>query len=175
MLTVDADLEPEGLEVGRGVVRDDRSVSALVGVARKPLGAAAVVLDGQGRVLLVKHSYGPLNWELPGGAAEPDESITETALREVREETVLRVAAGRLTGVYYDPAVDMHHFVFACRRLDEAQQPRPTSEEVTACAFLPPEALPRPISDFTARRIADARSGASQPLPVVVEPRRWLD
>jgi len=32
-------------------------------IGRK-LGAAAVILDTQGRVLLVKHTYGPLNWEL---------------------------------------------------------------------------------------------------------------
>lgn len=36
----------------------------------KKLGAAAAVFDDRGRVLLVKHSYGPLNWELPGGAVE---------------------------------------------------------------------------------------------------------
>ena len=44
--------------------------------------AGAVILDSQGRVLLVKHNYGPLNWEIPGGAAELDETPTETVLRE---------------------------------------------------------------------------------------------
>ncbi len=53
--------------------------------AKKRLGAASVILNNQGWVLLVKHSYGRLNWELPGGVAEVDESIVETALREVRE------------------------------------------------------------------------------------------
>jgi len=44
--------------------------------------AGAVILDEQGRVLLVKHSYGPRNWEIPGGAAELDDTPTETVLRE---------------------------------------------------------------------------------------------
>src|SRR5215218_4775661 len=40
----------------------------------KLLGSAAVVLDEHGRVLLVKHSDGRLNRELPGGRAEEGES-----------------------------------------------------------------------------------------------------
>lgn len=55
----------------------------------KKLGAAAVILNDAGHVLLVRHTYGRLNWELPGGYAEAAESIVETAIREVREETGL--------------------------------------------------------------------------------------
>lgn len=141
----------------------------------KPVGAAAVILDLQGRVLLVKHNYGRLNWELPGGAAEPHESAVDTVLREVREETGLRVQAERLAAVYYEPRIDMHHFLFVCRPLDAAAVPRADPAETTDCGFWPPDALPRPISDFTVRRIQDAASGAGSPLPVVIGPRQWLE
>jgi 8-oxo-dGTP diphosphatase len=46
-------------------------------------GSAAVILNDAGHVLLVKHTYGRLNWELPGGGAEPNESMMATAVREV--------------------------------------------------------------------------------------------
>jgi 8-oxo-dGTP pyrophosphatase MutT (NUDIX family) len=69
--------------------------------ASKGIAAAAIILSSDQRVLLVKHSYGPLNWELPGGAAERDESPTQTVVREVQEETGLRASVERLTGVYY--------------------------------------------------------------------------
>ncbi|MGI8549327.1 MAG: NUDIX domain-containing protein [Dehalococcoidia bacterium] len=141
----------------------------------KQLGAAAVIVDEAGRVLLVKHSYGKLNWELPGGGAEADESADETALREVQEETGLQVIVERLSGIYYDREVDMHHFVFICRRLDQTAAPRPDAAEITACEFWAPDALPRPISDFTIRRIEDALSG-TRPLSIVlIPPRSWLD
>ena len=50
--------------------------------------AGAVILDGQGRVVLVKHSYGPLNWKIPGGAAELDETPTETVVRKSARKRV---------------------------------------------------------------------------------------
>ena len=139
----------------------------------KRIGAAALIVDDGGRVLLVKHTYGRLNWELPGGGAEADESAEETALREVREETGLRVVVERLGGVYYEREVDMHHFVFVCR-LEGAEAPRPDRAEIAECGYWPPDALPRPISDFTVRRIHDAL-GAARPVSLVaVPPRRWL-
>jgi 8-oxo-dGTP diphosphatase len=138
------------------------------------VGAAAVILDEREWVLLVRHTYGRLNWEIPGGASEPGESVIETALREVREETGLTVEAERLTGVYYDPEHDAHHFVFACRSV-RGGEPVASSDEISACAFWPADDPPRPISDFTLRRIRDALSPRSQVLPATIEPRSWLD
>lgn len=140
----------------------------------KKLGAAAVIMDERGQVLLVKHTYGLCNWELPGGHAEADELVIATALREVWEETGLRVQALHTAGTYYDPEHDMHHFVFWCERLDPAAQPAPGGDEISACAFWPLGALPRPLSDFTQRRIMDAVDGADLPLPHVIAPRQWL-
>jgi 8-oxo-dGTP diphosphatase len=138
------------------------------------VGSAAIILGQDRGVLLVHHTYGPLNWELPGGASEPGESVLETALRELREETGLKASAERLTGIYYDAEHDAHHFVFACRP-DGNSEPKPSSEEISECAYWSLDSLPRPISDFTARRIEDALRQTSQPLPISIPPRTWLD
>jgi len=141
----------------------------------KRLGAAAVILDTEGRVLLVKHAYRRNNWELPGGHAEPGESIVTTAIREVSEEVGLRVAAESLTGIYFDDQLDLHFFVFRCRQLDENAIPTPSSPEIAACAYWSLEALPRPMHDRTCRRIRDAIAGPAQPLPVTMRPNTWLE
>ena len=141
----------------------------------KKLGAAAAIFDEHGRVLLVKHSYGRLNWELPGGAVEPGEGVVEAAVREVYEETGLRVVGEHVAGVYFDAEVDALHFVFSCRLRDAASVPQADAEEVTECAFWKLDDLPRPISDFTVRRVEDAVSGAEQPLPSATRPLRWLE
>jgi 8-oxo-dGTP diphosphatase len=153
------------------------SIDEIWAKASKGIAAAAIILNSKGDVLLVKHSYGPLNWELPGGAAERDESPVETAVREVLEETGLHVGAERLTGVYYErqgPGREAVHFVFRCRILDEAVSPQPDHVEVTACAYWPPDSLPRPVSDFTIRRIQDGVTGPTPELPVTIALRQWL-
>lgn len=144
---------------------------------KKPFGAAAVITDREGRVLLVKHMYGKLNWELPGGGAEPNESAAETAVREVREETGLVVQAVRMAGcIYYDRQTGMHHFVFVCRPIDGEAVPAVDGVEASECGYWPVDALPRPISDFTVQRIKDAlqQSGA-EPALVEIGPRQWLE
>jgi 8-oxo-dGTP diphosphatase len=137
------------------------------------VGAAAVVVNDRGDVLLVRHTYGKLNWELPGGASEPGESIIETALRELREETGLEAVAERMTGVYYEPELDAHHFVFQCAVV--AGVASPSSDEISECGYWPAAALPRPISDFTKRRIDDAFASAGQILPILVASRVWFE
>lgn len=140
----------------------------------KTVGAAAFIVDSEGKVLLVKHTYGHLNWELPGGGGEPGESPEETAIREVKEETGLSVVARHITGCYYTFENDMLHFVVWCEREDSAAAPQADKAEISECAFWSPETLPHPISDWTVRRIQDAIAGNSLPLPLRIGPRIWL-
>ena len=140
-------------------------------------GSAAIILNDKGDVLLVKHNYGRYNWELPGGAAELDESVIDTAIREVHEETGLRVTAIHTTGIYYEPVIDFVHFAFFCRMSgdEEIANIQLQKEEITDCKFWSFDALPRPISDFTIRRIKDALSGVCFPLPTIIPTRTWFE
>lgn len=59
----------------------------------------ALIKDSNGRILLQKRSdYG--DWGLPGGAMEPGESIEETMIREVREETGISITEYDFLSVY---------------------------------------------------------------------------
>jgi 8-oxo-dGTP diphosphatase len=146
-------------------------------IHRTAIGAACAIFDDQGRVLLVHHTYGQLNWELPGGLGEAGEAPDETATRELLEETGLRAELDRLTGVYLEPDHEfgpMLHFVFRCH-WDDRLNPVPSSPEVSDARFWPMNALPTPISDFTERRIRDAASPAGPVRVGRVDRRRWRE
>ena len=66
----------------------------------------AVIKDGSGRLLLIKRGHEPGKglWSVPGGRVEAGESDADALIREVREETGLAVAAGRLIGAVRRPA-----------------------------------------------------------------------
>lgn len=63
---------------------------------------AFALADHDGRVVLIRRKpiekYPGIEdyWWIPGGGREADEPLDETAMREVREETSLRISVGRI-------------------------------------------------------------------------------
>ena len=140
---------------------------------RSHLGVAGVIFDEQGRVLLVHQSYGRRGWDIPGGGREPNESLDQALRRELREEIGVEILNATLTGIYYEPGVDQHHFAFRCD-LAAGAQPRANPPEILEVGYFELTGLPRPINDFTLQQIDDARS--TRPLAVaVLGARRWTE
>ena len=61
-----------------------------------------VVENDQGEILLIRRSDNN-NWALPGGAIDIGESLTQAAIREVKEETGITCQITGLVGIYTDP------------------------------------------------------------------------
>jgi 8-oxo-dGTP diphosphatase len=66
--------------------------------------ATAIIPYPQDKILLIKRDTVPFNgyWALPGGRAEPGETVEQTIVREVKEETGLDVMVVRKVGEYHE-------------------------------------------------------------------------
>ncbi|WP_080043553.1 NUDIX hydrolase [[Actinomadura] parvosata] len=127
--------------------------------SRHSVSVAGVVVDDQGRALLIQRRDNG-HWEAPGGILELDEDIISGVRREVREETGLDVEPEQLTGVYKNMKRGIVALVFRCRpfsgsltETSESQDFRwVTAEEVRALC-VPAFAI----------RVLDALSGNDTP------------
>lgn len=72
----------------------------------KPSATAFVLRDGA--VLLTCRSDNG-NWSMPGGAHDPGESLSMTAVRETKEETGIDVTLTGVAGIYTDPRHVIHY------------------------------------------------------------------
>ena len=120
-------------------------------------GAAAVVFDGRGRLLLVKENYGKFRWSLPGGRVEPGETPEEAVVREALEETGASVAIEHLIGTYeLDDGFSVH--VFRCAVVAGTPTLQ-TSDELAAVTWFETEEIPHPRSNALHHALPDAVAG----------------
>lgn len=117
----------------------------------------AILLDDQGRLLVLKPTY-KSGWTIPGGMMEADgESPWDGCRREVREETGLEVARGRLVVVDTRPGDELGlRFLFHCGTLSAADAAgvRVQPEEVAEHRFAPVDEALDLLRPAVRRRVA---------------------
>jgi 8-oxo-dGTP pyrophosphatase MutT (NUDIX family) len=120
------------------------------------LGVRALVLDGETRVFLVKHSY-VSGWHLPGGGVEPGETFRDALARELMEEGQIELAGEpRLHGLFFNGHVSRrdHVAVYVIRQFRQTGLPQP-NREIIDCGFFAADALPQGTTEGTRLRIAE--------------------
>ena len=124
------------------------------------LGARGLVLDAEGRVFLVKHTYTE-GWHLPGGGVEAGETLLDALSRELVEEGNIEMTAPPvLHGIYFHPIYSNrdHIAVFVVRDFRQTSPPKP-NREILAHGFFAVDALPPGTTAGSRERIAEVTEG----------------
>jgi 8-oxo-dGTP diphosphatase len=124
--------------------------------------AAVALFDSAGNLLLLRRKDND-KWTMPGGTLEFGESLTESATREVREETGFQIRIVGLIGTYTDPHILIAYtdgevrqeFTFVYAAEIESGQLM-IDDESKEAAWVPPQtAVQLPLTESQRRRIED--------------------
>lgn len=122
-------------------------------LAKRATGGVTVIgLDEDGRVFLVRHSYGSGRWALPGGGLGRGEDPLACARREMREELGCGLEQVELAAQFDEVlyGAPHHAFVFTARF---AGEPRVDGREVIAGDWFALDALPPDLVSFAVYRL----------------------
>ncbi|MDF8266431.1 NUDIX hydrolase [Luteipulveratus flavus] len=118
------------------------------------MGAVALI-EYQGRVLALRQTH-RTGWSLPGGLVDRGELPEDAVVREVQEETGLRVTSGDVFASVVDPGVRHIDMIY---RIECATEPLvQVASEARAAAWFAVHELPDP--DTPTRRIIAAVEAA---------------
>ncbi len=107
--------------------------------------AAAIVVDGEGRVLLLKHRFRPgTGWGIPGGFIEAGEQPEEGVRRELREEVGLELEGAEVVTARAFKRPQQIEIVFRCHPKGSAL---PQSVEIRKASWFSPDTLPEGLPD----------------------------
>jgi 8-oxo-dGTP diphosphatase len=124
----------------------------------KPCASAIVVRDG--RVLLARRAVDPLRgyWDIPGGFLEAGEEPESGAVRELLEETGLRVQPRELLGMWIDRYGDGPDSVFTLNiyYLADAPDGEPQAQDdVAELRWFGPNEIPDDMAFPHSRLVLD--------------------
>ncbi|HLY65751.1 MAG TPA: NUDIX hydrolase [Chloroflexota bacterium] len=122
---------------------------------RNPVPSTTCLIPTDAGIVLIKRGQSPGlgGWALPGGFVDAEETVSEAAVREVKEETNLDVELEGLLGVYsyVDPHKSGLVVVFQARVTGGTPFPGDDAQEI---ATFPPSEVPPLVFESHRRALA---------------------
>jgi 8-oxo-dGTP pyrophosphatase MutT (NUDIX family) len=128
-------------------------------LARPSVHGVKCVLTDEDRVLLVRHTYGRADWDLPGGSIKRREPPRSAARREMREELGITIedwtSLGEVTGRMDHRRDTLHCFQAELRDPVLTLDPG----EIDVASWFGRDELPPDLGRYVVPILAQARTG----------------
>lgn len=115
------------------------------GKYRNPLVTVDIIIEIDGRIVLIERKNPPMGWALPGGFVDYGESLEVAAVREAREETSLDVRLVEQFHTYSEPHRDQRHHTVTTVFIGQAQGTPTAADDAMNLDLFGKDELPKPI------------------------------
>jgi 8-oxo-dGTP diphosphatase len=139
-----------------------------------PLLTVDVIIEVEGGIVLIERKNPPPGWALPGGFVDVGEDARDACVREMDEETGLKVEVARIAGFYSrpdrDPRGHTASICYECRILSgEAKG----GDDAAEARWFRPEELPDTPLAFDHREVLDEllHGVPYPPMSVALQPK----
>jgi 8-oxo-dGTP diphosphatase len=117
--------------------------------------AADVIVEIDGRIVLIDRRNLPFGWAIPGGFVDFGETVEQAAVREIREEISLVVELRALLGVYSRPDRDPRGKTISVVYVGRVNGTPRAADDAKRVALVSLQDLPSPLAFDHAGILAD--------------------
>ncbi len=121
---------------------------------RNPLPTVDIIIECDGKIVMIKRRNNPLGWALPGGFVDYGESLEYAAVREAKEETGLDVNLVKQFHTYSEPNRDPRSHTISTVYIAEAKGAPMAGDDAERAVLFSRDSLPEPIV-FDHKKILD--------------------
>ncbi len=121
---------------------------------RNPLPTVDIIIECDGKIVMIKRRNDPHGWALPGGFVDYGESLEYAAVREAKEETGLDVNLVKQFHTYSEPDRDPRSHTISTVYIAEAKGAPMAGDDAERAVLFSRDSLPEPIV-FDHKKILD--------------------
>ena len=116
-------------------------------VYKNPVPTVDIIIEMEGKIVLIERKNPPHGWALPGGFVNYGESLEDAAVREAKEETNLAITLLAQLGAYSDPNRDSRLHTITNVFIASGQGTLMGSDDAKQAALFTEDSLPELVFD----------------------------
>ena len=113
---------------------------------KNPVPTVDIIIQWEGKVVLVQRRNPPYGWALPGGFVDYGETLEAAAVREAREETGLEVKLIRQFHSYSDPKRDPRQHTITTVFIAKGKGTPKAGDDASGVGAFSPRKLPQSMA-----------------------------